>query len=217
MRSKVPRPPNTSSGPRQVSRPCRRQQPPGLGIPESSDGRPGARLAPPRWKLAGGGAAPAQHLQSPGALSHQSFIALEAEPAPAIGPLGRSASRPQTLGTSASRLSAAPNLGLDHLAPAEAARWRRRLQETERPCGCKSGAALVLVALVAFPLWTFVVSGPPRTPLGVVLAVGIYAFVVVAAGVVGKVAGIVVGRWRHRHLRARLARRLVLARQAAEE
>lgn len=108
----------------------------------------------------------------------------------------------------------APVLRLHGLAPAEAADWRRRLKETAHPCGCKSGAALALVALIAWPL-RFILVGPPLTPLGLGLAIVGYAFVVVAAGLVGKVAGIVVGRWRHRRLRERLARRLVLARPTA--
>ncbi|MDQ6805379.1 MAG: hypothetical protein M3065_10535 [Actinomycetota bacterium] len=99
--------------------------------------------------------------------------------------------------------------GLDGLPASEAVRWHRRLQKTARPCGCKSGAALALAALVAGPVWMFE-AGPSQTPLGVGSAVVAYVLVVVAAGLVGKVAGIVVGRRRHRRLRQRLATRLAL-------
>jgi hypothetical protein len=109
----------------------------------------------------------------------------------------------------------APNSELDRLAPAEADRWRSRLQRTARPCGCKSGAALALAALVVWPVWTFM-SGPPQTAFGVGLATVTYAFLVVISGVVGKVAGIVVGRRRHQRTRAQLAQRLALVRQAPE-
>jgi hypothetical protein len=99
--------------------------------------------------------------------------------------------------------------GLDRLAPVEAARWRRRLDSTARPCGCKSGAALTLAALVGWPVWV-VLSEPPHTPARIGLAVVVYALVVVGSGMVGKVAGIVVGRLRHRRFRRQLAQRLAL-------
>jgi hypothetical protein len=56
-------------------------------------------------------------------------------------------------------------------------------------CGCKSGAAFVVAALVAWPVWV-ALSGPPTTPADVVLSIATYAGVVVGAGVAGKVAGI---------------------------
>jgi hypothetical protein len=96
---------------------------------------------------------------------------------------------------------------LDRLAPAEAIQWRRRLQETARPCGCKSGATLSILALVSWPIWTFV-SSPPQTLLEWVLTPVSYGLAVIASGLIGKVAGILVGRWRHRHLHEQLARRL---------
>src|SRR5438105_2087301 len=37
------------------------------------------------------------------------------------------------------------------LAPAEAAKWARRLERTARPCGCKSGAVLIFAALLGWP------------------------------------------------------------------
>jgi hypothetical protein len=97
--------------------------------------------------------------------------------------------------------------GLDHLGPEEAARWRRRLDQTAHPCGCKSGAALTLVAAFAWPTY-LVASGVPRSPGAAGAALVIYAFVVIAAAVTGKLAGIVVGRWHHRQLRRRLDERL---------
>jgi hypothetical protein len=93
--------------------------------------------------------------------------------------------------------------------PAEVARLRRGLRETERPCGCKSGAALTLAALAAWPTWTLA-TGPPQTPGGVVRAVLAYPLVIVAAALAGKVTGIAFGRWRHRRLQRRLAQRLAL-------
>lgn len=98
---------------------------------------------------------------------------------------------------------------LERLAPAEADRWRQKLEKTAHPCGCKSGAAFALVALLAFPVG-IAVSGMARTLLRDVVVVLAYPVVVVALGLVGKVAGIVVGRWRYRSLRRRLTRRLAV-------
>jgi hypothetical protein len=94
-------------------------------------------------------------------------------------------------------------LGLDRLAPAEAARWRRRLKKTARPCGCKSGAALSVAALAGWPAW-ILATHPPHTPFAAGLALAAYPFAIVAAGAIGKLAGIFVGRWRHRHVRRQL-------------
>jgi hypothetical protein len=99
--------------------------------------------------------------------------------------------------------------GLDR-AQDETASLRRRLRETERPCGCKSGAALTLLALVAWPVWTLA-AGPPQTLAGILLAAAAYPVVVLVAALSGKVAGIVFGRWRHRRLQRQLARHLALA------
>lgn len=96
---------------------------------------------------------------------------------------------------------------LERLAPTEAVRWRQRLERTAHPCGCKSGAALSLLALVAWPLWR-ATSAQPHTLLAVGVAVVLYPVVVVAAGLVGKVAGIAVGRLRHRRARRQLTRRV---------
>jgi hypothetical protein len=97
--------------------------------------------------------------------------------------------------------------GLALLEPDEAQEWRRRLKRTARPCGCKSGAVAMLVALVAWPIYV-VVSGVPTAPLSVLWAVLTYAGVVIGATVAGKLLGIVVGRRRHRRLQRQLARRL---------
>jgi hypothetical protein len=98
------------------------------------------------------------------------------------------------------------------LAAEEAAEWDRRLKKTARPCGCKSGAAASVVALVGWPVWV-VLSGVPDTMLSFVGAVVLYGMVVIGAAVVGKIVGIVVGRRRHRRLQERLQR--VLARRLA--
>lgn len=113
----------------------------------------------------------------------------------------------------AARLLAAT--ALDRLTAVEAADWRRRLERTARPCGCKSGAALSIVALVGWPLWRLL-SGLPQDALAIGLAIVAYPAVVVAAGIAGKLAGILVGRWRHRRLRRRLLRRASLITPAAE-
>jgi hypothetical protein len=96
------------------------------------------------------------------------------------------------------------------LPPDEFAHLRRKLQETAHPCGCKSGAALSLLAIVAWPVWTLT-SGPPHTPLGIVLALLAYPMVVLVAGFAGKLAGILTGGWRHRRLRRRLAQHSALS------
>jgi hypothetical protein len=97
----------------------------------------------------------------------------------------------------------------DGLDPSEAARWRAQLQRTARPCGCKSGAALSLLALLAWPL-AVVLAGPPRGLSGIGLAILLYLPFVIAAGLLGKLAGILVVRARHRRLRRRLDRRIEL-------
>jgi hypothetical protein len=94
---------------------------------------------------------------------------------------------------------------LERLVPDEAARWRERLESTARPCGCKSGAAFSLAALVGWPAWT-VLADPPHGAVSIGLATVAYPAVVVGAGAVGKLSGIAVGRWRHRRLRAQLTR-----------
>lgn len=105
--------------------------------------------------------------------------------------------------------SALVGVRLDCLEPEEAAHWRRELERTARPCGCKSGAALSLVALAGWPAWIFA-SGLPDTPVGLVLIFVGYAFVVIGAGILGKLAGIAAGRHRHRRLRRHLTQRLAV-------
>jgi hypothetical protein len=104
---------------------------------------------------------------------------------------------------------------LNRLTPIEVQTWTRRLDATARPCGCKSGAALTLVALVSWPAW-IVVSGLPRTALEVGAALVSYVLVVIAAAVAGKLVGIAVGRRRHSWLRRRLMVRLALVTAARE-
>jgi hypothetical protein len=93
------------------------------------------------------------------------------------------------------------------LPAAEADEWTRRLRQTARPCGCKSGAGLTLFALFGWPVWV-IAAGLPHTATGLAAAVAVYGLVVIGSGAVGKIAGIAVGRFRHRLLRRRLAQRL---------
>lgn len=95
-------------------------------------------------------------------------------------------------------------------ATTKAARLDRQLKKTANPCGCKSGAALSLAALVVWPAW-IITSAMPREPLDWAVAILAYVPVVVVAGIIGKVAGIAVGRWRHRYLRRKLAERAPLS------
>jgi hypothetical protein len=99
---------------------------------------------------------------------------------------------------------------LDRLDPAEAEEWERRLRATAHPCGCKSGAVASLVALFCWPLFVIVSSDLPRSFVGALGAVVVYGVVVIGAGVAGKVAGILVGRSKHRRVRQRLVHRLAL-------
>jgi hypothetical protein len=94
---------------------------------------------------------------------------------------------------------------LERLEPEDAERMRRRLERTARPCGCKSGAAFSLAALAGWPAW-ILLPDPPDGALSIGLATVAYPAVVIGAGVAGKLGGIAVGRWRHRRLRAQLAR-----------
>ncbi len=110
--------------------------------------------------------------------------------------------------TGTSNVGALKAVGRDRPPPDELAHLRRKLQETAHPCGCKSGAALSLLAILAWPVWIWA-SGPPHAPLGIALALLAYPVVVLIAGFAGKLAGILTGRWRHRRLRRRLAKRRV--------
>jgi len=91
--------------------------------------------------------------------------------------------------------------------PAEAASWSKWLNRTARPCGCKSGAAMTLAALVGWPAMFLLASGG-RSAREIVVAVVTYPFVVLAGALAGKIAGIVAGRATHSWLRRRLQRRL---------
>lgn len=97
---------------------------------------------------------------------------------------------------------------------ADIERLRAHLDKLARPCGCKSGAALTILALIGWPI-RVVTDGLPRTFLGIVAALATYALVIVAAAIVGKVAGIVVGRVRRRWYQRRLSGRLSIASAAA--
>jgi hypothetical protein len=76
-------------------------------------------------------------------------------------------------------------------------RAARQHEPTTAPCGCKSGAAMTLLALVGWPLW-IAVSGIPRTPVHVAEAALLYVAVVVGSAAAGKLAGIAVGQYRQR-------------------
>jgi hypothetical protein len=97
------------------------------------------------------------------------------------------------------------------LEPAEAEQWARRLRATAHPCGCKSGAAASLLALVGWPVFLVVSGRFPHSILGALVAIVGYGTVVIAAGVAGKVAGIAVGRRRHQRLQRELRDRLAVA------
>jgi len=79
-----------------------------------------------------------------------------------------------------------------------------RVKRTAHPCGCKSGAVMVIVALVGWPAWRLAEGPPPDIPG----AVAAWGGLVVAAALVGKLGGIAVGRWNHRRLRRALDRAL---------
>lgn len=89
-------------------------------------------------------------------------------------------------------------------------RLRAHLDKLASPCGCKSGAALTLVALVGWPVKALT-DGVALTPRGLLTALATYVLVVLAAAIVGKVAGIVVGRLRRRWYQRRLTARLAVA------
>jgi hypothetical protein len=100
--------------------------------------------------------------------------------------------------------------GLGLLDRAEAEAWGRRLRATAHPCGCKSGAVASLAALVGWPVFAITANGLPRSIPGGFVAIVVYGAVVIGAAFAGKVAGIVVGRMRHRRLRRRLLDRLAI-------
>src|SRR5437588_19318 len=79
----------------------------------------------------------------------------------------------------------------------EVAKLRQRVTRTARPCGCKSGAVMVIVALVVWPVWR-IWSGLPNSGPGVAGALAGWAGAIAASAVVGKLGGIAVGRWRHK-------------------
>jgi hypothetical protein len=100
---------------------------------------------------------------------------------------------------------AAPHTsGSEYAQQSAAAKLREQVQKSARPCGCKSGATLSAVALVSWPMWMWL-STSVATPRDILTATAAYPVVIITAGVAGKVAGIVIGRQRHRRLRLRLA------------
>jgi hypothetical protein len=84
---------------------------------------------------------------------------------------------------------------------------RREIKKTARPCGCKSGAAMALIALAGWPAWR-AAAGLPTSVIGIAEAVLAWAGVVMCAAIAGKLAGIAVGRARHRRLLRRLEQAL---------
>jgi hypothetical protein len=86
---------------------------------------------------------------------------------------------------------------------ADTARLEGHIRRLARPCGCKSGAALTLLALIGWPV-KVILAGLPHTLSGIAVAVVLYPVVVLAAALIGKVAGIIVGRARRRWYQRRL-------------
>jgi hypothetical protein len=68
---------------------------------------------------------------------------------------------------------------------------------------------------VLWPIW-ILAAERPGTAVGIGLSVLLYPLVVIAAGAIGKVAGIVAGRSMHRRLRRQLAHRLTALIPTAE-
>jgi hypothetical protein len=93
------------------------------------------------------------------------------------------------------------------LGTAELASLRQRVARTAHPCGCKSGAIMVIAALVVWPAWR-IWSGVPHSVAGAIGALAAWAGVILASALGGKVGGIVVGRWRHKRLRQQLRQAL---------
>jgi anaerobic C4-dicarboxylate transporter len=85
--------------------------------------------------------------------------------------------------------------------------WARRLRRTQHPCGCKSGAIFMLLAIVGWPV-RVAITGLSLTLTGLASSLLTYLAVVVASALIGKLAGIAVGRLRHRYLKHQFARRL---------
>src|SRR6516164_6771579 len=72
---------------------------------------------------------------------------------------------------------------------AQLAELRQRVTRTAHPCGCKSGAVMVIAALVLWPAWT-IWSGLPKSVAGVVGALAAWTGVILASAVAGKLGGI---------------------------
>lgn len=89
-------------------------------------------------------------------------------------------------------------------------RLRERVDKLAKPCGCKSGAALTLLALIGWPV-RVIAHGAPSTFVGILAVLVTYALVVFAAAIVGKGAGIAVGLLRRRWYQRRLDHRLSMA------
>ena len=85
----------------------------------------------------------------------------------------------------------------------EIERLRNRIQRLAKPCGCTSGAALMLFALVGWPV-EVIAHGIPHTVWGGAAVVAEYFAIVLAAAVVGKGGGIIVGLLRRRRYQRRL-------------
>jgi len=81
------------------------------------------------------------------------------------------------------------------------------LKRTQRPCGCKSGAALMLLAVIGWPVGV-AISGLPRGWVSIAVALALYVAVVVGSAVVGKLGGIVAGRLLQRRVTRQFGRHL---------
>lgn len=73
-----------------------------------------------------------------------------------------------------------------------------RSPKRARPCGCKSGAAFMIIALVAWPAWV-ASTALPHGIVGIATAAATYVGVVILSATVGKLGGILVGTVRLRH------------------
>jgi hypothetical protein len=93
------------------------------------------------------------------------------------------------------------------IGSAEKEEWAYRLRRSQHPCGCKSGAIFMVLAIVGWPV-RVVITGLSLTIAGLASFLLTYLAIIVASALVGKLGGIAVGRLRHRSLKRQFARRL---------